>query len=215
MKKLLLNLLLIALSTQVSASLISSIENDDDNRYNKILFEIYEDGPVGEVFVSLRTQDDKTDNVLSAQVNLPFFDYDSIFNTEDTVVVKSKKLSYKASGKFKSRSIQFTLNTFQEDGQIWNRTITSILKDDEGYLVSMELYVKVNDFRRHFFNDGLKLNSVTKTRLALAMFEGINSYTIDGELLGTTFTKSALSKLVLNKSFDSIQKYCEENCLTE
>lgn len=215
MKKLLLNILLLTLSTQVSASLLSSIENDDNNRYNKILVQVYEDGPAGEVFISARSQDDITQNVLSAQLDLPFSDYDKIFNSEETVEVVSKELSYKATGEFESRKIQFTVNEFQNNGKVWDRTIVSIEKDNQGFLVTMKLYTSLSDFRRFFYNDGLKLNSVTKTRLSQAKYEGINSYTVDGDLLGTTFSRDALSSLVEDKSFSSIQDNCEMNCIQE
>lgn len=215
MKNLILNIILLTLSAQVSASLVSSIENGDDNRYNKISFEIYENGPIGKIYVSVISQDDVDQGVLSVQMNLPFSDYDRVFNTEETVAVSSKELSYRATGKFESRQINFTLNEFQENGTIWDRTVVSIVGDQQGFLVTVKLYTRLSGLRRFLHKDGLRLNSVTKTRLSLARHEGINSYNGDGELLGTTFTKNSLLKLVQDKSLSSIQENCELNCIEE
>jgi hypothetical protein len=213
MNKQLLGLLLLAFSLNSFAGIISSIENNDDNRYNKINFELYDGGSIGTIYSSIAIQDEVTGNVTSTEFDLPVSDFLQIFSFNKAVDVKTKELSYQATGSVGNRKVIFTVNTYTQSDNLYSRSIVTLVQNLAGYSASVQVFNRVTSPRRIFYPEGLVRVATIDSQLSKAHEDGIDFYTVDGDLLGTVLSLKALYSLVNDKTVDGIQKYCETNCL--
>lgn len=214
MNKRILGILLLTLSINSFAGIISSIENDDTNQYNKIHFELYEGGSTGNIYSSIAIQDDITGNVTNTSFDLPLFDFFKIFNSNLPVNVQATNLSYVATGSLGNRVITFTVNTYTEDGIIFSRSIATLNQVDDGYSASVQVFSRVNTPRRIYYPEGLILVATIDSNLSKAHEDGIDFYSKNGDLQGTVLSLQALQNLVNDKTISGIKKYCQANCLS-